>query len=294
VKRILRALGVAVVLLLVVSVLGSASALADTKTVQVDWTKQGIYPQVEPRMGSGEAGKALPDKAAVTIVCETYGESVGNGLETSNVWAQISTGGYLPNAFLNTGVNGRTPGVDECGKPLSKPTPSKAQFKSFVKNYTDEGIVVKATYWSYNGKNIMMPDTTDTVVPWENDDGSTQNLTAPLFAHWLGSKGGTVLVPWSYFETQPGFQDWLRVAKFSSYVDAKNSGEQIYKPPVTSDMKFAVGNVAIFEPMPGCYILTDSYDFVPDKTQNLPYFLLNLAEQKGWNGKRFGVVSTNC
>jgi hypothetical protein len=292
VKRILRALGAAVVPLLVVSVLGSAPALADTKTVQIDWTKQGIYPQVEPRMGSGEAGKALPDKATVTIVCETYGESVGNGLETSNVWAQISTGGYLPNAFLNTGVNGRTPGVDECGKPPSKPTASKVQFKSFTKDYKKEKVVIKATYWTSNNKSFIMPDYTDTVVPW--DMASYQNLSAPLFGHWLASTGGTVLVPWSYFEAQSGFNQWLSSQKFTSYVDQDKSGEVVYQPSLATDMEFAVGSVLMFEPMPGCYILTDSYEFDPDKVQNIPYFLLHKAEQNGWNGKRFGVVSTNC
>lgn len=292
VKRILRSLGVACAVFLIGSAVLATPASAQGKTVQVDWTGIGIYPQAAPRFHSGEAGKALPDKAYVTIVCEAFGESVSNGLETSDVWAQISSGGYLPTAFLNTGVNGRTPGVDDCNVEPTKPAPPRGEISSFRKSYDNTGVAVDAFYWRSSGRNFVLPKTTDTVVAWTLDD-SHYNLSVPLYNYWNSAKGGTVLVPWDYFAAQPGFTDWLNNTSFTLY-SAGASGEKVYEPSITTDMKFAVGSVLVFKLSEGCYILTDSYEFDPDKVANWPYYAEYLGEKSGKGGKRFGVAATNC
>ncbi|MGW0359238.1 DUF2599 domain-containing protein [Nocardia nova] len=80
----------------------------------VAWTKIGIYPQSAPSMGSGQVGKALPDGAMVTIVCEGTGQPVFNGDKTINVWERLDTGAWLPNAYIKTNHDGWTPGIPNC------------------------------------------------------------------------------------------------------------------------------------------------------------------------------------
>lgn len=271
----------------------AAPAQAGEKTVQVDWTGIGIYPQKAPRFHSGTVGPALADKTSVTMVCETVGETVSNNKESSDIWALIKGGGYLPNAFLNTGVNGRTPGVDDCGKPpATTPPPPKVEMKSFKKEYTSSGVVVKATYWDNNGKRFILPETTETVAPQQVGlDPNNYDLTGPLADHWFSNKGGTVLVPWEYFAASSSFMDWLRQP--STTYSPTNTGERVYQPAVNTDMRYAIGPFLVFKLMDGCYIVTDSYEFMQDKPQNAPYYPLDQAEKNG-AGKRFGVVSSSC
>lgn len=115
-----------------------APAQADAR-YPVAWTKIGIYPQSAPSMGSGQIGKALPDGAVVTIVCEQRGQSVSNGLNTTDIWERLDTGAWLPNAFIKTGVDGWTPGVPRCDE-LAKKAPANTQDRS-----ADRAEVEKAT-----------------------------------------------------------------------------------------------------------------------------------------------------
>lgn len=249
----------------------SASVLA-----QVDWTGVGIFPQMEPYFGSGVAGDGLLDKDYVRIVCETYGQDVSNGQMYSNIWAEIDTGGYLPNSFLNTGVDGRTPGVPECGH-VERVSPGKSK-RSDVRDYSVAGV---GSAWVYN--DIILPRTGATVVPWDG------NLTIPLFDYWLSGEGGVVEVPWSYFQGDEHFAEWLNAQSFSS-----DQEEKLYTPFVGSDMRYSTGGVRVYSPIPGCYLLADTYNFDPDKTVNLPYYALHRAEESGWVGKDFGIFATNC
>ncbi|WP_157184830.1 DUF2599 domain-containing protein [Nocardia niigatensis] len=97
-----------------------AGAAVTTPTAHADaqypvaWTKIGIYPQSAPSMGSGQVGKALPDGAKVTIVCEGIGQPVSNGDKTIDVWERLDTGAWLPNAFIKTDHDGWTPGIPNC------------------------------------------------------------------------------------------------------------------------------------------------------------------------------------
>lgn len=57
----------------------------------------------------------LADGTPVTLVCETTGDTVVDSAGYSNdLWDEISTGGYVPNAYIDTGTNGPTPGVPQC------------------------------------------------------------------------------------------------------------------------------------------------------------------------------------
>lgn len=244
--------------------------------VQVDWTGIGIFPQAEPYFGSGVAGEGLLDKDYVRIVCETYGQDVSNGQMYSNIWAEIDTGGYLPNSFLNTGVDGRTPDVPECGQ--AGVAGSSGSERSEIQNYSVSGV---GTAWVFNG--IVLPNTNATVVSWDG------HLTTPLFNYWLSQEGGVVEVPWSYFRGDEHFIEWLNAQSFSSAQE-----EKLYTPFAGSDMRYSTGGVRIYNPTPGCYLLADTYNFDPDKVANLPYYALHRAEESGWVGRDFGIFATNC
>lgn len=57
----------------------------------------------------------LTDGTPVTPVCETTGDTVVDSAGYSNdLWDEVGTGGYVPNAYIDTGANGPTPGVPQC------------------------------------------------------------------------------------------------------------------------------------------------------------------------------------
>ena len=57
----------------------------------------------------------LTDGTPVTLVCETTGDTVVDSAGYSNdLWDEVSTGGYVPNAYIDTGTNGATPGLPQC------------------------------------------------------------------------------------------------------------------------------------------------------------------------------------
>lgn len=91
----------------------SDSAHADV-SYPIAWTGIGIFPRTTPSMSAAQAGGAISDGTSVQITCETTGEPVSNGTSTSTIWEKLSDGSYIPNAFVNTGVDGWTPGVPRC------------------------------------------------------------------------------------------------------------------------------------------------------------------------------------
>lgn len=104
-----------------------ASADSAAATATVAWTGIGIYPRSQPAMSADHVGLALLDGATVGIACElNSGDYVNNGAQTTDLWDQLPDGTWLPNAYLNTGVDGPTPGVPSCtaSAPSASTTPS--------------------------------------------------------------------------------------------------------------------------------------------------------------------------
>jgi hypothetical protein len=102
-------------------VLTAAPSHADEHSFPVVGTDIGIYPRSAPSMASERVGAALANGETVQVVCETTGEAVDNGYAPSDVWARLSDGTFLPNAFLLTGVDGRSPGVEDCSSVAGPP-----------------------------------------------------------------------------------------------------------------------------------------------------------------------------
>lgn len=121
IRRVLHVL-TAVATIAALAALAAPAASADVQ-YPIAWTKIGIRPRTAPSMDASPAGPALADGTMVTFVCEQQGQAVFNGDKHIDVWAKISTGGWLPTAFINTKVDGWTPGVPKCNQP-SKPAPA--------------------------------------------------------------------------------------------------------------------------------------------------------------------------
>ncbi|HEY4225765.1 MAG TPA: amidase domain-containing protein [Pseudolysinimonas sp.] len=120
-KTIARALGAAIIATALVAVV-AGPASADTPRQTVNWTKIGIYPRTGPSWSSARAGAAVPDGTVVTVLCEVDGEAVTSDVAANDtVWADTNIG-WLPNAFLDSGYDGRTPGVADCNAQ-SAPAP---------------------------------------------------------------------------------------------------------------------------------------------------------------------------
>ncbi|MFD8103204.1 hypothetical protein ACFV24_27070 [Nocardia fluminea] len=100
----------------------------------VAWTSIGIHPRTAPSMDAAHTGSALKDGTMVTLVCEQQGQAVFNGDKHIDVWAKISIGGWLPTAFINTKVDGWTPGVPRCNEPAQPAPQNKPQVASCGEN----------------------------------------------------------------------------------------------------------------------------------------------------------------
>ncbi|GIH02737.1 hypothetical protein Rhe02_08040 [Rhizocola hellebori] len=109
------------------------SAQFGTGRYPVAWTGGGGFaPRSGPHTGDAVVAATLPDGLVVSVACEVYGDSVTDSAGyTLSIWDKLVSGGYIPNAYLDTQVNGRTPGVPACADnppptttPSVKPSPS--------------------------------------------------------------------------------------------------------------------------------------------------------------------------
>ncbi len=92
------------------------SAQFGTGQYPLAWTGGGGYaPRSGPHTGDSVVGGTLPDGLVVGVACEVYGDSVTDSAGfTLAIWDRLNSGGYIPNAYLDTQVNGRTPGLPSC------------------------------------------------------------------------------------------------------------------------------------------------------------------------------------
>jgi hypothetical protein len=85
---------------------------------RVAWTGIGVYPRSGPSMDTTKVGAALPDGAIVDVDCETTGTTMTDTAGyVSDIWERLTDGTYIANVFVNTGVDGWTPGIPVCADP---------------------------------------------------------------------------------------------------------------------------------------------------------------------------------
>ncbi|WP_107765640.1 hypothetical protein [Nocardioides terrigena] len=121
----------------------------------IAWTQIGIYPRSAPSMDAPRVGQAMLDDTHVTVDCELTGTPVSNGYQTTDIWERLSDGTFLPNAFLDTGVDGWTPGIPHCDElttpaestPAESPTASSGSWVPYcgASEYLSE---ITVTVWA--------------------------------------------------------------------------------------------------------------------------------------------------
>lgn len=92
----------------------------------VAWTGGGgVQPQAGTSTTTDAVGAVLPDGQLVTVTCETSGQMLTDSKGfVSSLWDQLSNGAYIPNVYIDTQVNGPTPGISPCAQPQPPPQPS--------------------------------------------------------------------------------------------------------------------------------------------------------------------------
>ena len=139
------------------AVVGSP-AHADEHQLTVAFTNgQGIHPRSSPSMAASEVGNVVPDGGTVSVVCETEGEAVSNGAANIFIWDKLTDGSFVPNAFLATDTNGRTPGVPACEDAPTKPKPSQSTAR---KQKYDRQVAVAWALANVDSKNRYDEDCT--------------------------------------------------------------------------------------------------------------------------------------
>ena len=91
----------------------------------IAWTGIGVYPRASTSMSSAKIGRALSDGSRISISCELYGDNITDTVGyTSTLWDRLTDGTYVANVYINTGTNGRTPGLPLCDGAVGSPVPT--------------------------------------------------------------------------------------------------------------------------------------------------------------------------
>ena len=132
-------------------------AHADEHQVTVAFTNgQGIHPRSSPSMAASKVGNAVPEGGTVSVVCETEGEAVSNGAANIFLWDKLADGSFVPNAFLATDTNGRTPGVPAC-EETTQPAPQQSTNRVRYNRY---GAVIDAKRYAKSFHPLLATDCT--------------------------------------------------------------------------------------------------------------------------------------
>ncbi|HEY3464522.1 MAG TPA: hypothetical protein VGL47_05280, partial [Amycolatopsis sp.] len=112
-KRTAAVVGAAAAIVLA----GATPALAATGTVHTD-SGAPLTVRSAPSTGATSTG-TVADGTAVTIDCQTTGETVTGKYGTSNIWDHIP-GGYITDTYVYTGSDGRI--APDCTDVPTPPT----------------------------------------------------------------------------------------------------------------------------------------------------------------------------
>ena len=110
-------------LALVALPLGSTlvASASDHATGVVRTAGQALTVRAEPTSQSAAIGTRA-NGATITIVCQTYGQSVTSRYGTTRLWDRLPSGGFVSDAFVKTGSDGLVaPLCKGSGTPTSPP-----------------------------------------------------------------------------------------------------------------------------------------------------------------------------
>ena len=119
--RILRrwaAIPVLAAAMVVTSLAAASPAHADAPATVGNTDGDGLNVRQGPNTSSAVVN-SVQTGDVIQIACQAYGESVTNTYGfTSNIWDySTGLGGYVADAYMSTGHDGRIPGIPECDAP---------------------------------------------------------------------------------------------------------------------------------------------------------------------------------
>jgi hypothetical protein len=89
----------------VVVALLTTAGVANAAAGQIDTAGTALTERASPNTSSDD-WTTKADGESVTILCQTEGESVTGTYGTSTVWDMLSNGGFVADAYVNTGSDG--------------------------------------------------------------------------------------------------------------------------------------------------------------------------------------------
>ncbi|MGB7588455.1 MAG: hypothetical protein WBM00_07070 [Solirubrobacterales bacterium] len=156
-RRRLVARGVAIAIMTLLSCAASATGARAAAVYKVVGTQgNGLNVRTAPRLGAGLL-RNLPEGTAITIECQTRGDTVGS----STMWDKISqpVSGYLADWYTTTPVvNNPSPGLPACGSPPPlppTPTPTPTPPPATTPAPMPHAPTVTELALSYNGQRVI-------------------------------------------------------------------------------------------------------------------------------------------
>jgi|GEM_PF-3793536 hypothetical protein len=222
-KRLAR-----ILLALALTILGIVVSTPVAKAEQaypIAFTEIGIYPRIGPNMDTAHNGNALSDGTMVTLECEVEGQVVSSSVSTSSVWAKTPYG-YLPNAYLHTGVDGWTPGVPRC-EQLAEPAGPKVEMEEPI---------------DFSGTRIA----------------DNHLMSVILHTHFFAGGGQPAIIDWAFFARHPRFVAWIKNLPVKG-------APQVYSAysvdPREVQMMLSLGSFTVKRYSDNCFFVHDYYDF---------------------------------
>ena len=227
----------------------------------------GVYPRSGPSMSSQHAGAALPEGSSVDVACELEGELVDNNTTpATKIWERLSDGTHIPNAYINSGADGWTPGVPRCEKSESERKKDKDPTIGVITKGPRTG--GERLYISYN------PNKGDMQVAIE------------LFSHYFRGDGVDTYIDWEFFKNRQHLKEFAYTIKkdgFDKYQSTElNDGN-------SPGLMMALGTFTVYRISDHCFLIYDYYDF----DQASVYSSLHNAAREG-KAKEFNVFSYGC
>jgi hypothetical protein len=264
-------------------VAGTPSLVNAYPTFTVQWTHIGIYPRTDPSMKStNHAGPAVPDGTRVEVICEDIGQTVTSDVATTDIWEK-TTIGWIPNAFVETGVNGWTPGVPRCTsssqpapvqpapqQPAPQQPPSPTQPQPQVEQQTPQQPASPAEV----PRDVLAENPGAFQIP-------NQNVSSLLYGHYLTGLGGVVIVDWSFFASSDRLREFAMSLPLTEETSFKAEAD------LDGDLYWAMGTFGVYRTSEHCFSIRDPYDFNP-----LSYGALARWESVKPFGKRAQVFVT--
>ena len=173
-----------------VSVAGALAAQASGATGVVN-TKGDPGPALTVRQKPTAASAAIgsrADGARVTIICQTYGQSVTGTYGTSTVWDRLKSGGYVSDAYVRTGSDGLV-------APLcaGTPTPEQGTPSARVKAVIAAATSMTGRYpYSWGGGNAYGPTKGICCSPSGIDDRNTVGFDCSGLMEYAFHQGARV------------------------------------------------------------------------------------------------------